>query len=270
MANRFHLILEKHFSSPSQDSDTKRKIIILASCLLGMTPAIYIISFVSFRAGNMREFWPAFLLASCMLILLLMMKSLRDIELPFRMVAFLSLATLAYLLAIGAGNGQVFVWFYCYPMVVFYVSGQREGLFWVSISLALSAWIFLFNPAREIYGFVTALRFLMTYTIVAAIAYGLESSRTHYYQELLEEKNALEVAIQQIKTLRGLLPICSSCKSIRDDQGYWNRIESYLNSHSEARLSHGICPTCMKKLYPTEYEELAQAGELPDQAAPDI
>jgi hypothetical protein len=60
----------------------------------------------------------------------------------------------------------------------------------------------------------------------------------------------LQDALAKIKTLRGLLPICSSCKKIRDDKGYWNQIESYISDHSEAEFTHGICPKCAKKLYP--------------------
>lgn len=54
----------------------------------------------------------------------------------------------------------------------------------------------------------------------------------------------------EVKTLRGLLPICSSCKKIRDDNGYWNQIERYIDDHSEAKFSHDICPDCARKLYP--------------------
>ena len=64
----------------------------------------------------------------------------------------------------------------------------------------------------------------------------------------------LQKAHNEIKTLRGLFPICASCKKIRDDKGYWNTIEIYIQNHSEAKFSHGICPECMKKLYP-EYNE---------------
>lgn len=55
---------------------------------------------------------------------------------------------------------------------------------------------------------------------------------------------------KEIKELKGLLPICSSCKSIRDDKGYWNKIEIYIRDHSEAEFSHGLCPDCAKKIYP--------------------
>lgn len=54
----------------------------------------------------------------------------------------------------------------------------------------------------------------------------------------------------ELKILRGILPICASCKKIRDDSGYWEQIESYIRNHSEAEFSHSLCPDCAKKLYP--------------------
>jgi CHASE1-domain containing sensor protein len=60
----------------------------------------------------------------------------------------------------------------------------------------------------------------------------------------------LKKTLSEVKTLRGFLPICSNCKKIRDDKGYWNQIESYIHEHSEAEFSHSICPECAKKYYP--------------------
>jgi PAS domain-containing protein len=60
----------------------------------------------------------------------------------------------------------------------------------------------------------------------------------------------LQAALVSVKTLRGLLPICANCKKVRDDEGYWRSVEEYVMEHSEAHFSHGICPDCMKKLYP--------------------
>lgn len=68
--------------------------------------------------------------------------------------------------------------------------------------------------------------------------------------ELHEEKNKLEIALNKVKKLSGLLPICSICKKIRDDKGYWNQIEAYIRDHSEAEFSHSICQNCAKKYYP--------------------
>ncbi|WP_300669941.1 PAS domain-containing protein [Desulfoluna sp.] len=61
---------------------------------------------------------------------------------------------------------------------------------------------------------------------------------------------ALEKALVEIRNLRGILPICSSCKKIRDEDGGWHALENYISAHSEADFSHGICPDCMKALYP--------------------
>lgn len=66
--------------------------------------------------------------------------------------------------------------------------------------------------------------------------------------------NELQEALANIKTLTGLLPICASCKKIRDDQGYWNQIESYIEEHSEVQFSHGLCPDCTRLLYPDFFE----------------
>ena len=68
--------------------------------------------------------------------------------------------------------------------------------------------------------------------------------------ELMEKNSDLEKALGEIKQLSGLLPICASCKKIRDDKGYWKQIEAYISENSEAKFSHGICPECAAKLYP--------------------
>jgi len=68
--------------------------------------------------------------------------------------------------------------------------------------------------------------------------------------------NDLQQALDRVDLLDGLLPICSSCKKIRDDKGYWNQIETYIREHSKAEFSHGICPDCAKKMYPEYYERV--------------
>ncbi len=79
-------------------------------------------------------------------------------------------------------------------------------------------------------------------------------------RKIIDEKREKAVldrakALEDIKILRGFLPICASCKKIRDDKGYWNRIETYIQKHSEAYFSHGLCPECVEKLYPEISEE---------------
>jgi len=62
--------------------------------------------------------------------------------------------------------------------------------------------------------------------------------------------NELQEAVKEIKHLRGILPLCSICKSIRDDKGYWEQVDVYIQKHSQADISHSICPECSKELYP--------------------
>jgi PAS domain S-box-containing protein len=68
--------------------------------------------------------------------------------------------------------------------------------------------------------------------------------------ERLQLIHELTNALQRVKTLSGLLPICAACKKIRDDRGYWQSVEVYIRDHSDAEFSHSICPECMAKQYP--------------------
>jgi len=69
------------------------------------------------------------------------------------------------------------------------------------------------------------------------------------YHQLQNQTSELEEAMRNVRTLSGLIPMCASCKKIRDDKGYWNRVEKYIQDHTDAIFSHGICPECARKLY---------------------
>ena len=72
-------------------------------------------------------------------------------------------------------------------------------------------------------------------------------------RDLKKALEDLQKAFDSIKTLKGLLPICSNCKKIRDDKGYWNQIEKYIESYTDVSFSHGVCPECAEKLYGDQY-----------------
>jgi DNA-binding response OmpR family regulator len=84
--------------------------------------------------------------------------------------------------------------------------------------------------------------------LARALRYAIERKRIEEERERLVRE--LEDALAEIRTLRGILPICSYCKKIRDDEGYWHQVEVYIRDRSEVEFSHGICPDCAKKLYP--------------------
>jgi CheY-like chemotaxis protein len=71
----------------------------------------------------------------------------------------------------------------------------------------------------------------------------------------------LRDALNNVRTLSGLLPICSFCKSIRNDQGYWERVEKYISEHSEATFTHGMCEECAKKMYPELFRKDGNRGQ---------
>jgi YesN/AraC family two-component response regulator len=84
----------------------------------------------------------------------------------------------------------------------------------------------------------------MERTMIIAIA------RFADLMELRRLNDELKTALENVKLLNGLLPICANCKSIRNDQGYWEAVEGYITEHSEAHFSHSICPSCLALLYP--------------------
>jgi len=83
-----------------------------------------------------------------------------------------------------------------------------------------------------------------------------EDKLTGYAREIETKNRELENALAEIKTLQGFIPICASCKKIRDDEGYWQQLEEYIQARSDAKFSHGICPDCIKLQYPEIAERI--------------
>ncbi|MDA8164222.1 MAG: hypothetical protein M0017_04225 [Desulfobacteraceae bacterium] len=87
--------------------------------------------------------------------------------------------------------------------------------------------------------------------LLAFLAFAISTARVKELLEVERELSArLRASLDQVRELRGLLPICASCKKIRDDAGYWQEIEKYIGSHSRAEFTHSICPECARRLYP--------------------
>ena len=84
------------------------------------------------------------------------------------------------------------------------------------------------------------------------------TERLRYEEERERLIGELREALDNIKRLKGLLPICANCKKIRNDDGYWQQVETYIHEHSEADFTHGICPDCARELYPDIYDDIKQ------------
>ena len=134
------------------------------------------------------------------------------------------------------------------PLQRMAVSGKRES---EELEIEKGKWMLvtvdpIFGPDGNIQGAVHISR-----DITRRIR--IQNEREILVQDLIK-------AVNQIKTLSGLLPICASCKKIRDDKGYWNLLENYIETHSQVSFSHGLCPECMEDLYGKEawYIEMRQ------------
>ena len=122
----------------------------------------------------------------------------------------------------------------------------------ISVTVTITALLLVYGNVAIL--FSTMLAILLPGTISPAIAY-LFFKLLAQVDQAKKEKEAVIVELQDalanIKLLSGLLPICASCKKIRDDGGYWHQVESYMHRHAGVEFSHSICPECRTKLYPT-------------------
>jgi hypothetical protein len=131
------------------------------------------------------------------------------------------------------------------------------GLFLIFRGFATLLWLRL--PSNYYPNALQEIGFFGSMAVSLLGAFGfimMNTSRMEHEMEITDGRlkstlRELEQKINQVKTLSGMLPICASCKKIRDDRGYWNSIEVYLQAHSEAEFSHGICPDCAKILFAT-------------------
>ncbi len=278
--------LENIFVLENQSVDESQKRTFIVFVILITIPIIFVLTIDDFI--NKRILEGLFVLGTIIIFVstLFTLKHIKKIDNILRVNSVLILSLLCYGLSVGGGHEHSFLWYYFFPICAFYVFKKKEGLIWVGLSILLSGFFFL-SPFFHSYGIGVSIRFLFTYIIVAIISFGLESSRSKYHKDLLNKKKQvtytnhlldkanrnlvkenkqhklterekerkivqLQQALIEIKTLQGLLPICSSCKKIRDDKGYWNQIEGYIQKHSDAKFSHGLCPECSDKIYGEE------------------
>ncbi|MDF1590367.1 MAG: MASE3 domain-containing protein [Desulfobacterales bacterium] len=125
----------------------------------------------------------------------------------------------------------------------------------IGAELMFTFYISVYGLSNLIGHYLKLVSFYLIY--IAVVQTGLEKPYSLMFRklkkseaELRRQRNDLQKALNEIKTLKGILPICASCKKIRDDRGFWKVVEAYIQEHSDAEFSHSICPDCAKKLYP--------------------
>jgi len=147
-----------------------------------------------------------------------------------------------------------------YRKHIFFFLGLCSGTFYWLFETIIHVEIFKAGPYKEQILPLNNLNelWMRLLIVVIILLFGLISQQlankiTSAYQREKKITARLEQSLKEIKVLRGILPICASCKKIRDDNGYWNQIEAYFSTHSEAEFTHSVCPECQEKLYPKFY-----------------
>ncbi len=132
------------------------------------------------------------------------------------------------------------------------IGGAYPGIATALLSVLDFDWFFDSHPYHfdlDLAGLLRAAVFLALSLLVAS----LENQRRGAMTSLVASNRELQTALQEVKQLRGLLPICMHCKQIRNGESAWTRLEEYIQSHSAAEFTHSLCPDCYRKYYPEIY-----------------
>jgi hypothetical protein len=228
-------------------------------------------SIVDYWEGDMVEMWMDLLIGALLIVSGLCIYRFNADFMIYRFFLGLLSACFLSLVVIGAGSGTVVFWLFPFPIVFMFFLGRREGGVFAAVFLFCLS-ILLFSPFsfhKFDYPLDSSIRFFASLLFTTFITYIMQASIEKYghlsaekHRELLAEKENLEKAMRENKTLNGLLPICCHCKKIRDDQGYWQQVEVYVRDRSGADFSHSICPDCFKILYP-DYRQIVDPTAIP-------
>ena len=191
-------------------------------------------------------------------------------------------AFFVFLFAHGGVSQSASVWVFPFPLIAVFVVGGRAGSYITLFFFAAVSGVFVLGHTSSLvaqYSVQFGIRMSAAYMLIYFFTVVLEHTRLVYYSRLNavnrktseyadqlvtagEERQALvtelESALAQVRTLQGFLPICSECKKIRDDEGYWKEVELYISEHTDSVFSHGICPDCAHELYGEYFDDVRQ------------
>lgn len=208
-----------------------------------------------FQDGTIENSWVDLLMSLFLFATILVLRKLIDGIVVYRIGMAIFSMNLLYYFTNGLYNGTDILWLYLYPLITFYIFGTVEGAVWIIMMMTPVFVILYFPYLTGAYGYTDEfrIRFVISIITVSFIAGFLESLRLHSYTQLEKKNRALEDALNKVKKLDGLIPICASCKKIRNDKGYWQAVEQYIAQKTDVQFSHGICADCLKKAHPEIY-----------------
>ncbi|MGM0599908.1 MAG: hypothetical protein ACQETH_08855 [Candidatus Rifleibacteriota bacterium] len=265
----------KGFPAPEEDDrlniELRRKITVLNLFLLIGSFFTFILGIITFRSGN------TFITAVDTLALLIFsslfiyLRNNRNFERCATLSIFFVGLFFVFLFATGGIDKTSFVWVFPFPMIAIYLTGVKKGTYATLIMLFAMIIVFLTGssiPQFANYEFNVKIRTIPAFILITLFSFTIEKMTLLVSNKLLSarklrEKNLhklkqmdeeneklikeLESKLGEVRSLQTILPICSICKKIRNDDGYWEKVEKYFHQHSGTVFSTSLCPECEKK-----------------------
>lgn len=243
-------------SFESEDRERKRKVFISGNLALGLV--VIFLGIFNFLSRAWADFILDLLLLPFTWVNIWLIRKKKHDGILYRVwIGVLGVLVLEGLIR-GTGLESGILWPLAFPVAFFFFLEEKEGLLWAVSFFAMSFFLVMLGPSvgTHSYSIYFKVGFVLVYFLIALTGYRIEASRRYYFdslkrerKNLIVEKARLEEAVGKIETLTGLLPICSHCHKIRDDKGYWQRVESYLKERSGFTFTHSICPECAARYY---------------------
>lgn len=200
-----------------------------------------------------------FVVDSCagiiLIALMLWLRNIKEPKYPIAVGITIAISLFFFLFAAGGPNNNKFLWSLTLPLIVIFLVGNKKGiaialLFILFIIMLIMSTYLIYNEPLQ--SFSTTLRYVSVYLIIMLYAIMMEKARDLVQTKLIDTNEHLEKSLREIKTLSGLLPICYKCKKVRDDKGYWSKIENYIQQNSDAQFSHTLCTECSEEEFGNE------------------
>jgi len=242
-------------------NDRKRSLFVFLNlCLL---PVVLFLAVFNLVNQEMHDFYIDLFLILVLVLSVFSILVLKSDMVVYRCALLVWVLALLYAIAIGSGYGSTLYWMLAVPVALIFFFGNKEGLLWVGLFFISSTLMVCYPDflGTFSYEFHHRVGSVGAFLLITAMVFAIELNRCRFSHLLEREKEALafekenlQKALDEIKTLGGMLPICSHCKKIRDDKGYWQQVETYLHEHSDAEFTHALCPECAERFYGDEYQ----------------
>lgn len=253
----FSLIWNILASGLSKDSDIEKlRRIVLVNFFYSLASFfLFTFSFINLLEKDYLFVIVDVVMGILMIGLMLWLRKIRDPKYPCAIGIFIAVTFFLFLTISSSKDDNMFVWGLILPLVSIFLLGNKKGIL-ITIFYLFLVIAFLmggyFYRGEPLIPFTIAIRNISVYLIIMLYAIMMEKAREVVQRRLISANKDLEKSFYEIKTLSGLLPICYKCKKVRDDKGYWDKIENYITMNSDAQFTHTLCSDCSEEEYGNE------------------